>query len=287
MTRWYQVIYSGKFKKGSIDFSVSPDQINQWSSDIKDMLLSGVKVPVPIEHNFLPTARVGTVVDSAVKVDSKGREGLYLLAAFENEKDFTRHEKTGVSVFIGDEPYSLPDMSKTWSRPIIHMALTDYPVMGTMDVGLALSQVPSGLEEKTMVEFTAEQWLVLTTLLGLSAEATPEEFVAAMESIEWADSLDEVEERVPEGTPLSTPPSEEVATLRKAVLQGLALSVDSMKSLVPLAGTMSPDQFQQLVKGLQLSATKKQGTGSQTLTKPDEVVPPKNYLLADSESRFK
>lgn len=130
-----QVIYVGTFKKWLDDkqflsFDVDEKLIDHWVSTHKELLAAGLDVPLPVKHTDDPEKRRGTVLDLKKKVDSKGRISLYASVRFNSEKIKNDLKSSNVSLYC---PPVVRHQDKIFTRPIRHVCITDYPVVGDLE----------------------------------------------------------------------------------------------------------------------------------------------------------
>lgn len=130
-----QLIYVGDFlKEDSVEkqeFSVDEKLIDHWVRTGNAMLSLGVKVPVPLKHTDDPEANRGYVLEFYKLPDEKGRTSLYGLIEFRDVEAAKLAMSTDVSIFV--PPYhTVASVKKTFTRPVMHVALTNTPVINDM-----------------------------------------------------------------------------------------------------------------------------------------------------------
>jgi hypothetical protein len=130
-----EVVYVGDFVKkdnnGEVKFSVTPTVLEHWKTTWDRMLSNGVEVPWPVEHTDNPEAKRASVIGSQVKLDSKGRLGLFAKTRFVNKEAAKLAHSADVSIFV--TPDFTDGNGNTYYKPIRHVALTNYPVITGLD----------------------------------------------------------------------------------------------------------------------------------------------------------
>lgn len=147
---WKEVIYANEegesFQKGRHQkFSVDTQLLDHWVSTFNLMLELEIEVPVPEEHTSAPSMKKGVVLALQRRKDSKEREGLFAKIEFIDDEAAKLARTAKVSVFV--PPEFTDEHGHTFSRPIRHVALTDYPVLNGLDGFLAASHQEEGEEE--------------------------------------------------------------------------------------------------------------------------------------------
>lgn len=141
LTFWKELIYVGSFHKKtdteSLKFAVSERDIDNWVSTHKLFMSRGIDVPLPKDHSFDVESSRGNVTDMIKKTDSKGRIGLFGKVKFRDEKAAELAKTAKVSIYVPPEYTDAHE--NTYSHPIRHVALTDYPVVNSLDGFIAAS----------------------------------------------------------------------------------------------------------------------------------------------------
>ena len=124
-----QVIYVGNFYQENEDewFPVNESDIDNWVDVHNQFIEDGIEVPMPEEHNVLPSARRGEVLALSKKKDEKGRVSLYAKVKFKDQQSKEDFKDSQVSLY--SPPKFTSGVGKTYPRPMTHLALTDYPVV--------------------------------------------------------------------------------------------------------------------------------------------------------------
>lgn len=151
LTYWKQVIYENpEFSKGDeMKFGVSDGLIEHWVETHKKFRERGIDVPLPKDHTTDVEANRGSVIELAKRPDAKGRNSLYARVRFRDHDAAKLHKTAKVSL------YSPPDWtdehSNYYTRPIRHIALTDYPVVNDLEGFIAASHIEEGELEMSVL----------------------------------------------------------------------------------------------------------------------------------------
>lgn len=139
LTFWKELIYAGQFEKSEDDlkFSVDEASIDHWVKTHKLFMQRGIDVPLPLEHTFNPEDTRGLVVGMKKAKDSKGRIALFGKIEFRDKEAAKMTSTAKVSIFV--PPEFSDEKGNEYLRPIRHVALTDYPVINSMDGFIAAS----------------------------------------------------------------------------------------------------------------------------------------------------
>jgi hypothetical protein len=131
-----QVAFAGDFVKVDANgekrrFSLTPDVLDVLERDTNRMIEAGVRVPSPLQHSRSPEDNRGTWSKFYRKRDSKNREGLFGRFVPRDAKAAELAKTSDVSVWL------LPDYTdgtnNKYDYVVRHVALTDYPVINSMD----------------------------------------------------------------------------------------------------------------------------------------------------------
>lgn len=117
-----EIIRVGEFAKGDKPISISLDLLNHWATTFHKMAEAGIKIPVPKDHSMKAEDSMGNVVDMFVEGDS-------LIGVLEmiGQDAITMALRNGVSLY---SPADWQDgKGNTFARPVVHVALTPYPVI--------------------------------------------------------------------------------------------------------------------------------------------------------------
>ncbi len=133
LTAEKQVIYVGNFYQSLQDewFPVTESDIDNWVSVHEQFNQDGINVPLPEEHNELPSFKRGDVLSLSKRTDEKGRLSLYAKVKFKDAKAKSDFSASQVSLFC--PPEFVSGTGKRYHRPITHLALTDYPVVPDLE----------------------------------------------------------------------------------------------------------------------------------------------------------
>ncbi len=138
---WKELIYVGSFHKKtdseSMKFAVSERDIDNWVATHRLFMSRGIAVPLPKDHSFDVEASRGTVTDMIKKTDTKGRIALFGKVKFADLEAAKLAITAKVSIYVPPEYTDAHE--NTYSHPIRHVALTDYPVVNSLDGFIAAS----------------------------------------------------------------------------------------------------------------------------------------------------
>jgi len=122
-----EIIRVGTYMTGkNKPFTVTQDDLHYWAVTFDAMSSAGIEIPVPEEHNFNPSDRRGQVVAMSVKGKS-----LFAKIKFNDEETAKKMIHSQVSVYIPKEFKA--GNGKNYRKPILHVAITDYPVVANLD----------------------------------------------------------------------------------------------------------------------------------------------------------
>jgi hypothetical protein len=118
---------SGTYTTQGRTFEITPALLGHWVKTFAEMQAAGHTVPVPVEHTTNPEANRGQVLSVEIENNDTGGVSLFGIIEFRDE-DAARLAKTAqVSVF---SPAKWEDgKGREFSRPLRHVAITDYPVI--------------------------------------------------------------------------------------------------------------------------------------------------------------
>ena len=131
-----ELVYPGNFVKkdpqtGDVEFNLKVDDalMDHWVATFQRMAKNDVDVPLPIEHTTDPERRRGTVVDLKKEFNpERGVNALYAYVKFRDPQTAATLSKTSqVSLFA--PPKFSDGKGNDYTRPITHVALTDYPLV--------------------------------------------------------------------------------------------------------------------------------------------------------------
>ena len=185
-----ELIYEGRFNDGEQEFQISEDDLNVWKDSFKKRSTKGLEVPVVANHSFDPRDRLGTLVSLSVRKDSQGRWGLFGVLEFVDSEAAKVARQSDVSIY---SPSSQVAAGKTWEWPLVHVGVTDYPVVNDMD---NFSLVASLVEKISMPE--KEQGTRSALVLSKENEELQEEVKALklqLIEVKLFAQLEEVEEK--------------------------------------------------------------------------------------------
>jgi hypothetical protein len=144
-----QLIFAGRHRKGLsgpdgkrkvMEFEIDDDTLDHWVKTGQTMRELGVTIPLADGHSERAADRRGQIHRFEKGVDSAGRPALYAVGRFDSPEAAKVHRNNDVSLY---SPVSRDYGDRVLSRPITHVALTDYPVIRGMDkfesVALSLS----------------------------------------------------------------------------------------------------------------------------------------------------
>lgn len=167
-----ELIYVGTFVKGDLKFNVTEKLIDNWVKEAAAMGQHGFKIKLPVEHTFDPEKNRGHVTALSKKLDSEGRIGLFGRLEFLTAEDAKLAKSTDVSIY--SPPSYQMGNGYNATRPITHVALTDYPVVPGLDPFETLAASLKEVMKMSMKD--------LAEKLGLTipAEVTDEAAIADM-----------------------------------------------------------------------------------------------------------
>lgn len=173
-----QCIYVGHFEKWNGDkleyeFDVTEADIDNWIAQHDAMIQAGVNVPVPKLHSFDPDDKRGDVLSYTKKFDSKGRMSLYAKIKFNSLEIAKQNRNNDVSIF---SPAFIKHGSQTFVRPIQHVGLTDYPVVGDLEKFTIAASTVDSIGKKANMDYLKK----ICEVMGLEvpADATEDSLVA-------------------------------------------------------------------------------------------------------------
>lgn len=189
-----QVVYAGRFYQPNSDvwFDVTEENIDNWVANFNLFKERGIDVPVPEEHSNLPSSRRGTVLDMEKDMDKEGRPSLYAKVEFTTEEDKKKYGKSQVSLY--SPPTWTDGLGNTYQRPITHLALTDYPVVPSLEQWE--TQAASAALQFFPQKGNATMLIELAKALGLEvADSTPQDEVREAITAAFSSMSQEVESK--------------------------------------------------------------------------------------------
>lgn len=177
---WKEVIYESpagkKFQKGNLQFSVDKALINHWAKTGKAMLAEGIEHPLPLDHTSNPEKRRGSVVDLEPRQNPKrgGIWSLYEKVKFRDTEAAALAKTANVSILIEEEMTS--GLGTKYKLPIVHTALTDYPVIPGLEPFQAVA-LSYNIPEQPGQAMTLQE---LATKMGLNPQLPPDQILAAI-----------------------------------------------------------------------------------------------------------
>lgn len=139
-----QAIYAGAHAYGDGEFEVDESLIDHWVETGKKMLSEGIKIPLPKAHTEDAEANRGWITGFEKRKDKQGRLSLYLKGKARDEETKKTLKANDISIY---SPAEAKIAGKVWRRPILHAAITSYPVIkGLENFNLALSYSPEMAE---------------------------------------------------------------------------------------------------------------------------------------------
>lgn len=312
-----EVIYVGNFKKGEQRFSVDAETLKHWQQTHAEMKALGVKTPMPLQHTTNPESNRGHVEEYRIREDSKGRQALFAVARFRDKEAAKLAKTADVSLY---SPVEWEAAGKTWKRPIVHVALTDYPVInGLDDFSVVASLVPTEGDDNSMDTILE---LCQDLQLSVSDDSDPKALVLDFikkvkeehktELVKRDEALKLAKDKIVELTPTTPSPVSQASLnmlsenrelklsalveggkITPAVKDGLTALYSSETDLkLSLSGQNNEDtRFNSLLKLLSENEPVKlrSSSGPQVLKLSQAQLesPDHNPLLADAESRAK
>lgn len=304
-----ELIYEGDFESNNLNFSVDEKMIDHWADTHRSMVDNGLSVPLPIKHTDDPEANRGRVVNMYAGHNPSGKYALYGKVEFRDAEAAKIAKTSQVSIF--SPPEFTDGKGVKYTRPITHVALTDYPVIPklqgfeSISASLVKQEAVMPLKElaaKLSLECENEDQLEETIVA--SFEATRGEVTSRDEIIASKDEeIAALKARIPTD-PLTVTAShktmlrdnrvmkldrlvgEKISPAVKDELADIFCSEDHLTlSLSSEAG--DGGLFDKVLAALDKNAVVQLGDASEiiSLSKEDMVNPEKNVLLADVEKR--
>lgn len=203
-----ELIYEASFDKDGQKFSVDTLDFDHWISVHQQMIADGIKIPVCIEHTRDPEATRGFLLSLERGLDSLGREALFGIIEFKTTEYAKLAATSDVSIYCPRSRKRTTQEGGQYYRPIEHVALTNYPVVGGLDEFegvLACSVIPE--MELSMNEHLKQ----LAEMLGIQIadDMTDEQITAeigkVVKSLQDAMKPKPKPEEKPEGGQSTTP----------------------------------------------------------------------------------
>lgn len=200
---WKEVIYEcPKFQKDNLQFSVNKALIDHWAKTGKEMLAEGIEHPLPLDHTSNPEKRRGSVIDLEPRQNPKrgGIWSLYEKVRFRDAEAARLAQTANVSILVDEEMTS--GRGTRYKLPIIHTALTDYPVIPGLEpfqaVALSYNIADPGSQAMTLQE--------LATKMGLNPQLPPDQILAAIAAAWDQMKAKTMAPPAPPGAPPAGPP---------------------------------------------------------------------------------
>lgn len=126
-----ELIYTGKFRMANgVEFEVDRGTLDHWASTHASLSENGIQVPLPIEHSDDPEKTRGHIVGMYVENNSRGIPALFGKVQFRDPQAAELAKTAQVSIF--SPPEFIDGKGNHYVRPIKHVALTDYPVIPSL-----------------------------------------------------------------------------------------------------------------------------------------------------------
>ena len=169
-----QVIYVGSFYQEVEDewFDVQESDLDNFIVQHDRMLSNGIEVPMPEEHNFMPSDRRGKVLSYYKGLDDKGRVSLFARVEFKDAQ--TKRDFKDSQVSLYSPPVFVDGQKNSYPRAITHLALTDYPVVP--DLG-TWKTIAASAKPKTKDKPMLMKQLAVALSLQPADDATEESLV--------------------------------------------------------------------------------------------------------------
>lgn len=154
-----ELIYVDTFTKdnGEEKFSFAVDEklIDHWVETFKRYTTNGNKVPVPLGHSTDPEKTRGEVIEFERGRDSQGRTALFGKIKFRDAEAAKLSKTSNVSIYV--EPQYKDGKANVYEKPVLHVALTDYPVVPGLEPFQAIAASNDRKEKKmTLQELAAK-----------------------------------------------------------------------------------------------------------------------------------
>lgn len=167
-----ELIREGKYCKAddNLEFEITVDVIDHWVATFKTFKDNGVAVPVPSGHTQDPEKNRGYVLDMFKSVDDKGAVLIGVLDLVGEEGIALAHTN---DVSLWSPPEWVDGKGVKYTRPIVHVALTPYPVVPGLQgfESIAASLVPTKVSTK---EIDKMNWSKVKEALGIEPELNDE-----------------------------------------------------------------------------------------------------------------
>lgn len=161
-----ELIYASDFNKQGKEFSVDAACLDHWHKSIGTFNEAGIKIPLPIGHVEDAESNRGEIIGSERKLNSLGKEALYVKMQFRDEEAAKLAKTSDVSLYT---PKQFTDGTGTVHQfPIRHVAITDYPVIPKLEGFEVIAA--SFMTPKTLIEDKVDNMAlkVLAAQCGLS-----------------------------------------------------------------------------------------------------------------------
>jgi hypothetical protein len=186
-------IYEGTFEKNGVKFEVNQEALSHLAVETNRYIGDGNKCNLPVRHTEDVEANRGEHERWFVKRDSRGRVGLFSILKF-RDSDTAKIAKTAQTSI-----YCPPDHEvngKKYIRPILHTALTDYPVVPGLDgfTPIAASLVHTIPDRKGDTEMPWKE-LAAALSLELSADAKTDEQIQKEVTLQFSNLKKSADEK--------------------------------------------------------------------------------------------
>lgn len=178
---WHELAYEGDFiyPKTKEKFSIGQEHFESWKERFTDIKELGGTIPVVKNHSIDPLDRIGTIED--VEIREEPRKSFWVKLSAHDQEVKTIINKSSLSVMTRAK--MTDSNGKEYSHALIHVGVTDYPVIPGLQKDLALSIIfEKDLDEKSIRETKGDQMKPFALALGLKEDATEAEILTAITS---------------------------------------------------------------------------------------------------------
>ena len=181
-----QHLYEGRFQQNSTQFDITEDALYHFAAETNRYIDSGNKVNLPLEHTVDPEKNRGHCFDFYVRRDSKNRLALFSKVQFRDEEAAKIARTASTSIF--SPPKFTDGSGNEFVRPIRHVALTDYPVVNSLDgfeviaASLVVPPLPKKGKDMAILDLAAK-------IDGLSLSENADDSIAERSIIDFIAAL--------------------------------------------------------------------------------------------------
>lgn len=239
---WYEVAYEGKFVHpiSRKEFELSQEKFDSWNQYHAYLKGHGNTIPIVKNHSTDPTDRLGSITET-----KKEGRGYWIKIQWNDDK--TKQAVKNSSFSIMSKPDALTFDNKSFPHALMHVGVTDYPVIKGLKKALAaeefflegeilteklfdlLPTIPGNGPDKSggsKETPKVQQMKELATFLGLSESASETSIIAEVKKIKDALKASEIKcEEIPVLQSTIKKFNEGLVAERKKLLDGLSEDV--------------------------------------------------------------